>query len=150
MKPPFFLYKSMENSIYSNLGNRINKTFRDKRDTENLTIKDFIENKWSIANISELKEVFIREIKFLLNKENLFDLIQAFFELETNVQLAVEKMMIEEDLSFDEFYRNLSPVLMRSLLEVSAYSNNNEMILNSIKESIRISLEAEIFHLDDL
>jgi hypothetical protein len=140
----------MENSIYSNLGNRINKTFRDKRDTENLTIKDFIENKWSIANKSEFKEVFIREIKVLLNKENLFDLIQAFFELETNVQIAVEKLMLDEELSFDEFYRNLSPVLMRSLLEVAPYSNNNEMILNSIKESIRISLESEIFHLGDL
>lgn len=140
----------MENSIYSNLGNRINKTFRDKRDTENLTIKDFIDNKWSIANKSEFKEVFIREIKVLLNKENLFDLIQAFFELETNVQIAVEKLMLDEELSFDEFYRNLSPVLMRSLLEVAPYSNNNEMILNSIKESIRISLESEIFHLGDL
>ncbi len=140
----------MENSIYSNLGNRINKTFRDKRDVEALTIKDFIENKWTIADKEELKEVFIREIKYLLKKENLFDLIQAFFELESNVHLATEKLMLDEDLNFDEFYKNLSPVLMRSLLEVAAFSNNNEMILNSIKESIRISLEAEIFNLGEL
>jgi hypothetical protein len=36
---------------------------------------------------------------------------------------------------------------MRSLLEVSATSNQSEIVLSSIKESIRIAIEEEIYHL---
>lgn len=141
----------MENSIYSNLGNRINKTFKDKREQEFLTIKDFNENKWTIVDKKELQSIFLKELKSLLKKENLFDLISSFFELETQVQIAEEKLSIDKSIcQFEEFYRNLSPVLMRSLLEIAATSNSSEVVLGSIKESIRIAIEEEIYHLEDL
>jgi hypothetical protein len=139
----------MEKNIYSNLGNRINKTFKDKRDSDLFTVKDFIENKWTIQTKYELQTVFIKELKTLLLKENVFELIETFFSLENDMNLAQEKLLLDEDfINFDEFYKSLSPVLMRSILEISKQSLQNEVVLNSIKESIRIAIEELIYQIN--
>lgn len=139
----------MESSVYSNLGLRKNRTFQEKRPEDNLTLKDFIEHKFTLHNAEELKRTFARELKGLLQKENLFDLITAFFELETDLAAAVDSVDFEVNLNFDEFYKNLSPVLMRSILENSNRPDNAAFILKSIKESLRIAIEEELYQLED-
>ncbi|MDO9184323.1 MAG: hypothetical protein Q7U04_18050 [Bacteriovorax sp.] len=140
----------MEGSVYSNLGLKMNRTFREKRDEEVFTLKDFLEHKWTITSNEELKKTFARELKLILKKENLFDLINSFFALENDLNHVLDQVEFEVSiLNFDEFYKNLSPVLMRSLLENSENSENAELVLQSIKESLRIALEEELSQLED-
>ncbi len=139
----------MEGNIYSNLGLKKNRTFQEKRSEEGLTFKDFLEYKWTLHNEAEVKKTFIRELKIVLQKENIFDLITAFFDLETDLHQAIDTVDFEVNLSFDEFYKNLSPVIMRSLLENSTQPDNAALILKSIKESLRIALEEELYQLED-
>lgn len=146
---PFYSGADMESSLYTNLGQRKNRTFQEKRPEDNLTLKDFIEHKFTLHNEDELKRTFARELKGLLQKENLFDLITAFFELETDLAAAVDSVDFEVNLNFDEFYKNLSPVLMRSLLENANRPDNAMLILKSIKESLRIAIEEELYQLED-
>ncbi|MDD4975081.1 MAG: hypothetical protein PHY93_12055 [Bacteriovorax sp.] len=141
----------MEGSVYSNLGLKMNRTFREKRDEEIFTLKDFLEHKWTLTSNEELKKTFARELKIVLQKENLFDLINGFFELESDLNLVLDQVEFEVSiLNFDEFYKNLSPVLMRSLLENSQAPDNAALLLQSIKESLRIALEEELYQLEDL
>ena len=141
----------MEGSVYSNLGLKMNRTFREKRDEEIFTLKDFLEHKWTLTSNEELKKTFARELKIVLQKENLFDLINGFFELESDLNLVLDQVEFEVSiLNFDEFYKNLSPVLMRSLLENSQNPDNAALLLQSIKESLRIALEEELYQLEDL
>ncbi len=139
----------MESSLYTNLGMRKNRTFQEKRPEDNLTLKDFIEHKFTLHNEEELKKTFSRELKGILQKDNLFDLITAFFELETDLAAAVDSVDFEVNLNFDEFYKNLSPVLMRSILENSNRPDNAAQILKSITESLRIAIEEELYQLED-
>lgn len=140
----------MEGSVYSNLGLKMNRTFREKRDEEIFTLKDFLEHKFTIHSKEELKKTFARELKLVLQKENLFDLINSFFELESDIHQVLDLVEFEvNNFSFDEFYKNLSPVLMRSLLENSQNANNAPLILNSIKESLRIALEEEFYQVEE-
>lgn len=139
----------MENTIYSNLGLRKNRTFQEQRPEDNLTLKDFIEHKFTLHNQEELKRTFARELKGLLQKENLFEMITAFFELETDLAAAVDSVDFEVNLNFDEFYKNLSPVLLRSLLENSNRPDNAAQIIKSVTESLRIAIEEELYQLDD-
>ncbi len=142
----------MEGS-YGSLGLRANRSFRDKQSNELLTLKDFIERKFHIQNVTELKRIFIKDLKIVLAKENLFDLIQSFFDLETDLNNASELVDSDADINlvnFDEFYKNLSPVLMRALLENAATPDNAQIILKSIKEALRIALEEELVQLEDL
>lgn len=141
----------MEKLVYSNLGLRKNKTFQSRRESEMLTLKDFVDSKWTIQNKDELKIAFIRDLKRLLLKENLYDLIQSFFDLEVTLNLALEKLIIEDDaiLNFEEFYKTLSPVLLRAILDNAKTDELNENLLDTIKESIRIAIEEEIYHIVD-
>ena len=141
----------MEGSVYNSLGLRMNRTFRERQNGELLTLKDFLDHKFVIHNQDELKKIFVKDLKGILQKDNLFDLIQSFFDLETNLGIACERLDFEITLvNFDEFYKNLSPVLMRALLENAAQPDNAVMILKSIKESLRIALEEELVQLEDL
>jgi RNA recognition motif-containing protein len=140
----------MEGS-YNSLGLRMKRTLRDRPANELLTLKDFIAKKFMIHDEDELKRIFVKDLKNILQKENLFDLIQGFFELETDLSHAYERLEFESSLvNFDEFYKNLSPVLMRSLLENANQPDNAGMILKSIKEALRIALEEELVQLEDL
>jgi len=140
----------MEGSVYSNLGLKMNRTFREKRDEEIFTLKDFLEHKFTINTKEELKKTFARDLKIVLQKENLFDLINGFFELETDLHHVLDLVEFEvNDYNFDEFYKNLSPVLMRSILENAQSPDNAPQILKSIKESLRIALEEELYQLED-
>lgn len=139
----------MEGSVYSNLGLKRNRTYQEKRNDEALTLKDFLEHKWTLSNAQELKKTFVRELRTVLLKEDLFELIGSFFELETDLHHAIASVDFEVNLNFDEFYKNLSPVLMRALLENSNNADNAELILKSIKESLRIALEEELYQLED-
>ena len=144
----------MEGS-YGSLGLRAaNRSLKVKHSaSELLTLKDFIERKFHIQNVTELKRIFIKDLKAILQKENLFDLIQSFFDLETDLGHASELVDSETDinlLNFDEFYKNLSPVLMRALLENAGTPDNAAVILKSIKEALRIALEEELVQLEDI
>jgi hypothetical protein len=139
----------MEGLVYNNLGLKKNRTFQEKRSEEILTLKDFLDHKWTIHNEAELKKTFARELKSILHKENLFELISSFFELETNLHHSIDIVEFEVNMNLDEFYKNLSPVFMRSLLENVNHSDNAKMLLKSIKESLRIALEEELYQLED-
>lgn len=141
----------MEESTYSSLGLRMKRSFREKPEYELLTLKDFVAHKFVIHTQEELKKIFVKDLKKVLEKENLFDVIQGFFDLETDLNNAFERLDFETTLvNFDEFYKNLSPVLMRSLLENANQPDNAAMILKSIKEALRIALEEELVQLEDL
>ena len=138
-------------SSYGSLGLRMKRTYLNNETSELLTLKDFVERKFIIKNQDELKRIFVKDLKRVLLKENLFDLIQGFFDLETDLGNAFDQLDFEVSLvNFDEFYKNLSPVLMRSLLENANQPDNAVMILKSIKEALRIALEEELIQLEDL
>jgi hypothetical protein len=141
----------MEKSAYGNLGLRMNRTFHDKREEGIFTLKDILDHKWSLGSNEELKKTFARELKSILKKDNLFDLINGFFELESDLHQVQDLVEFEVSvLNFDEFYKNLSPVLMRSLLENAQTPDNADLMLQSIKESLRIALEEELSSLEGL
>lgn len=141
----------MDESTYGSLGLRMKRNMRERAASELLTLKDFVAHKFVIHDEVELKKIFVKDLKVILVKDNLFDLIQGFFDLETDLGHAYERLEFDSSLvNFDEFYKNLSPVLMRALLENAHQPDNADMILHSIKEALRIALEEELVQLEDL
>ena len=140
----------MQNLGYGNLGNKINRVTRDKQPQVTFSIKDILANRFIVQNNDELKRIFVTDLKNILKNENVFNLIQDFFDLETNTQLATERLVLDDDIfQFEEFYKNFSPVLMRAVLENANHPEDGELILKSIKESLRIALEGELYRFED-
>jgi hypothetical protein len=140
----------MENLGYGNLGNKLNRIAKDRQNNTILSLKDINANRFNIQNSRELKKIFSADLKKVLKNENIFNFITDFFELENELQIAIERLVLDEDLfNFDEFYKNFSPLLMRAILENSTNPEDSEQILKSIKESLRIALEGELYRLED-
>lgn len=140
----------MEKITYGQLGKKVNKIFHSTRETELLTLKDFVENKWVIHSSQELKLALIREMKRLLRKDTVENLIQGFFDLEADYSDAKEKVSFEDDINFDEFYKNFSPLIMRAILESQkTHQDDEHFLINSIKESMRIAIEGAIYQIED-
>jgi hypothetical protein len=140
----------MQNLGYGNLGHKINRVTRDKQAHAKFTLKDINANRFIVQNSEDLKNIFVTDLKNILKNENVFNLIQDFFDLETDLQTATERLVIDDDIfQFEEFYKNFSPVLMRALLENTNHPENGELILKSIKESLRIALEGELYRFED-
>jgi hypothetical protein len=140
----------MESLGYGNLGNKINRTMNSRQSGIVLTLKDLNANRFNIQNSEELKKIFSSDLKNVLKNENVFRFIEDFFELETELQTAIERVVLDDSIfNFDEFYRSFSPLLMRALLENTAHPENGELILKSIKESLRIALEGELYRFED-
>ena len=141
----------MERSAYNSLGLKMNRTIPGKRGGELFTLKDFLEHKFTIKTEEELKKVFVKDLIKVLLTEDLFELIQNFFELEADLNNACEHFEFGAlAINFDEFYKNISPVLMRALLENVNHKGDAEMILKTIKEALRIGLEEELIQLEDI
>lgn len=140
----------MESSIYTSASLKINKAFREREAQSLLTLKDFLDHKFIIQGSDQLKKVFIKDLKKLLEEENIFILIQHFFDLESDLNNALERLDLETNfINFDEFYKNLSPVILRGLLENVSTSESAPGVLNSIKEALRIALEEELLKIED-
>jgi hypothetical protein len=140
----------MEGSVYSNLGLKMNRTFKEKREEDIFTLKDLIDHKWVIHSSEELKKALSKELRTVLAKESLFELIDAFFELESNLAHVVSMLDFETaEINFDDFYKNFSPLLLRSIHENSSHPENSEQILRAIKESFRIALEEDVYSLEN-
>jgi hypothetical protein len=143
----------MENLGYSNLGSKINKLTTDRQlrqSNTGLSLKDINANRFSIQSTLELKRIFIADLKNVLKNESIFALIQDFFDLETELQVAVERLDQDENIfNFDDFYKNFSPLLLRAIAENAKRPHDSELILKSIKESLRIALEGELYRFED-
>jgi hypothetical protein len=140
----------MENLGYGNLGNKLNRIAKDKQNNTFLTLKDINKNRFSVQNSGELKRIFSADLKKILKNENIFTFITDFFELENELEIAIERLVLDEEVfNFDEFYKNFSPLLMRAILENSTKPDDGELILKSVKESLRIALEGELYRFED-
>jgi hypothetical protein len=89
-------------------------------------------------------------LKNVLKNDDIFQFIKDFFDIEIELQTAIERLVLDESIfNFDDFYKSFSPILMRAILETQSQSQDGEIVLKSIKESLRIALEGELYRFED-
>lgn len=135
-------------SLYSNLGNKVNKVKKalPLEVNADFLLSDFLDHRFNLLTKEEYLKAFSNELKLVLAKNTLADIIEAFFELESHHHLAETRVGFEtKDIRFDEFYKNLSPVLLKSLFELKSdfAHKRGEKIEQTLIETLRISIEDE-------
>lgn len=141
MLSPFF----MDKNLYSNLGNKVNKIIPQKGNVDFL-LSDFLDHRFNLLNKEDYLKAFKNELKLVLSKATLSDLVDAFFELESHHHLAETRVGFEtKDIRFDDFYKNISPILLKSLsdLRKEFAVEDTKKIEQHLLETIRISIEDE-------
>ena len=132
---------------YQNIKHKVNKMSKNLYfdQEQNSSLFDF-ERDEEIIPLSEkeLVKALTNDLKNLLEIDEMEQLVHEIFKLETQISFLNDKGKNVPDLNI--FYQNLSPVLLRSLLEVKAEGiEDPSELLNLWKEAIRIAIEEE-FH----
>ncbi len=111
---------------------------------EDVTLRDLLSDKKANLKSEDVKKAFCHDLKRVLEKENVVEIIQEFLNLENDLAKINQKGEAKVP-GLDEFYKNLSPVLMRSILDAQKSSSAPEAIQKAIKEALRIALEEELY-----
>lgn len=86
-------------------------------------------------------------LKEILEQRDINVLIEKVFALEGDISRIKRESpdnLIVDDLS--EFYKALSPILLRVVWETTSFVNNVDEFVDKIVESLRVSLEEELFY----
>lgn len=112
-----------------------------------LTIANLIEKNYKSISQRELIEVYCNDLNSLLKIEDLSQLIVRIFSFEDKCSELVEILSPDNNepiFELNHFYRNLSPMILRVIMERDQ-DNDFSKINKDILESIRISIEEEIY-----
>ncbi len=107
---------------------------------EKVSLEDLINQQGIALTQGQIISAFCNDLKGLLQFDDINMLIQEIFAVEHRLGVINE---VEDDMELPElgdFYQNLSPILLRALLE-----SDGQQIIKGWKEAIRIAIEEELY-----
>lgn len=139
----------MNEELYNALGFKKNKILSNKKDSDLLTLKDYLDKKITIKNTKELKHIVVLELKNLLCKDNPYDLIEGVFELELELATLVDFYEDLEDIeAVEKIYKNFAPIYLRALLDNRERNFNANEFFHTLKSALSLSIEGELLELE--
>jgi hypothetical protein len=129
--------------LYSNM--RIKQVKSSHFAAQSLNFEELFKTDPQLVTGPQVVDAFVLELKSLLTIEDLSKLIEKIFSLQTTLEKLSH--FVPNDImvpNLDEFYKLLSPILMRSLQE-HMLDQNSQILMNSWKNAIRIAIEEELY-----
>ena len=127
--------------IYNHEIARLNKSLLFKGDGESLfALKP---EQLHRVNSNKVIQMFCHELKDLLAIEDSLELFKRVESLEYHLETLREEDP-EKVPSLDDFFRLLSPVLMRAVVENMETNEGREALHQGFQEALRIAIEEEI------
>jgi hypothetical protein len=129
--------------LYSNM--RIKQVKSSNFAVQSFNFEELFKADPQLVTGAQVVDAFVLELKSLLTIEDLSKLIEKIFSLQT----ILEKLshFVPNDIAvpkLDDFYKLLSPILMRSLQE-HMLDQNSQILMDSWKNAIRIAIEEELY-----
>ena len=142
------------NDLYSHLGQKVirKKIFSHSRAAAKPTSIEEMRNNapWAPNAPEDLIRAFCQELKDLLTLEDLPELIAGIFRIESDLQKFTQQEEFRANSaelipSFEEFYRQLTPIILRSIADNPVILGDAQQLNKLWKEALRISLEDELY-----
>ena len=80
-----------------------------------------------------------------MGEEDLKVMISGIFRIQNQLSELLEEKNMDITLSLDDFFRQLSPLLLEVLWENANQDVDQSKLLKKLQEAIRISLEEELY-----
>ena len=127
-----------------NLYNSI--TFKKNRNNLNVDLfdlKDLANKPHLIASKEQIFKAISREIKMILESDDLSTMIAGIFELEESIVRIAHEDEFEDFHSLELFFRDLSPLMLRKIQECLEVPALRDKIFEELKVAIELALEEE-------
>lgn len=132
----------MFEGLYSNISQKYPKR-RDLYERKVL-LEDFLRDEKEF-NLKEVIKTFIENLKELLEEDESLLLIEKISFLDGTLK-KLKEQYIDEDLpNLEDFYRDLSPILMQKYWELNLNPPNKEAFEHLFLHSLHIAIEEEIY-----
>lgn len=132
----------MFEGLYSNISQKYPKR-RDLYERKVL-LEDFLRDEKEF-NLKEVIKTFIENLKELLEEDESLLLIEKISLLDGTLK-KLKEQYIDEDLpNLEDFYRDLSPILMQKYWELNLNPPNKEAFEHLFLHSLHIAIEEEIY-----
>ena len=132
----------MFEGLYSNISQKYPKR-RDLYDRKVL-LEDFLRDEKEF-NLKEVIKTFIENLKELLEEDESLLLIEKISLLDGTLKKLKEQYSDEDLPNLEDFYRDLSPVLMQKYWELNLNPPSKEAFDSLFLHSTHIALEEEIY-----
>jgi len=93
----------------------------------------------------EIVEGYCDDLLKLLGEEDLKVMIAGIFRIQGQLSELLEEKNMDTTLALDDFFRQLSPLLLEVLWENANQDVDQPKLLKKFQEAIRISLEEELY-----
>ncbi|OFZ24959.1 MAG: hypothetical protein A2381_12850 [Bdellovibrionales bacterium RIFOXYB1_FULL_37_110] len=93
----------------------------------------------------DIVEGYCDDLLKLLGEEDLRVMISGIFRIQNQLSELLEEKNMDHSLSLDDFFRQLSPLLLEVLWETANQEVDQSQLLKKFQEAIRISLEEELY-----
>jgi hypothetical protein len=107
-------------------------------DLKNRTIKDD----------REIIMTFCNALKDVLELDTVSSMIDELFSIESQLEQLKDNKVFQNYFFMDDFYRNLAPIILRSIQEGADVSAEGAFG-DSLKEALRVAIEEEIYILTE-
>ena len=140
----------MQSNLYS--GMKLKNVRREHlldSENEERGLSSFIHRKTLDENeLTSITKAFCYDLKGLLELSDLKEIISGIFRLENHIFLIKDKWTSAELLipELGDFYKSLAPMLLRGVWEFNEIYNEKADLNKSLKESLRVSLEEELYY----
>jgi hypothetical protein len=139
----------MDSMIYSPFSAKVKKNKLPTSDIDaSITLESVLKQDFEIITKEQVVKGFCNDLRILLKSDDVYELIHGIFAIEHNISYISENIFEDgNDLpTLGEFHRNLSPVLLRALLDNAASSDSDSYnVEKEWKEALRISIEEELY-----
>lgn len=144
----------MDNFIYTGAGGKTRKSKSVFWDMEtSLSLKDLQKNNWKVAGKEQVIKAFCNDLKAVLENDDIHQMIRGVFSVEHDLSVVNDELNFSDDESdvpsLVEFYRNLSPILLRAFLDSPFNEKNPDDMAHGWKEALRIAIEEEFYFWHD-
>ena len=129
---------------YSNILNKIKRkkdieTFISKK----LSLKDLVDTQ-IIFSKKEIYGAYIESLKYILEEEEIDQIIHRVFEIEILLDIVCDKYDYASDLpDFQKFYASVSPLFLRIIQD--NFKTDLSHTIKDLKEALRVAIEEEVF-----
>ncbi len=136
----------MFEGLYSNISQKYPHKYVKRKnllDSE-MSLADYLieDNEY---NNKDVVAAFIRNLKELLEEDQALELIEKISLLDGTLKKLQEQYSEEEVPNLQDFYKDLSPVLMQKYWEINQNSPDKEAFDHLFLHSLHIALEEEIY-----